>query len=136
MDANLWTQLGLCLCVLASCSREEPAPKSGRDGAPEKLSLRYEGSTNNVSMVELAEDLGYLAPIKLEYIGNNATGGPHSIQSVVTGDLDIGSSFNGAIIKLVAAKAPLKAVVASYGTDEKMFAGFYQRTRECMVRAI
>jgi len=95
-------------------------------GGIEKLSLRYEGSTNNVSVAELAEDLGYLAPIKLSYIGNNATGGPHSIQSVVTGDLDFGSSFNGAIIKLVAAKAPLKAVLAAYGTDEKYFNGFYQ----------
>ncbi|MET0386190.1 MAG: ABC transporter substrate-binding protein [Polyangiales bacterium] len=94
-------------------------------GGFERTTLRYEGSTNNVTYPELAEDLGYLAPLKLEYIGNNATGGPHSIQSVVTGDVDFGSSFNGAIIKLVAAKAPLRAVLASYGTDDQTFAGFY-----------
>jgi len=118
--------LALACLVLGAlgCTREE-ARVGGADGL-EKLVLRYEGSTNNVSYPELAEDLGYLAPIKLEYIGNNATGGPHSIQSVVTGDIDFGSSFNGAIIKLVASKAPLKAVLASYGTDDKFFSGFYQ----------
>lgn len=116
----------LACLVLAGlgCSRDEA--RSGGAGGLETLRLRYEGSTNNVSYPELAEDLGYLAPIKLEYIGNNATGGPHSIQSVVSGDLDFGSSFNGAIIKLVASKAPLRAVLASYGTDDRTFAGFYQ----------
>jgi ABC-type nitrate/sulfonate/bicarbonate transport system substrate-binding protein len=78
-----------------------------------------------VSPVELAEDLGYLAPLRLEYLGNNSTGGPHAIAAVLSGDLDIGSSFNGAIIKLVAAKAPVRSVVAAYGTDEKTFQGFY-----------
>lgn len=31
----------------------------------------------------VAGALGYLEPIKLKYLGNNATGGPHSIQTVV-----------------------------------------------------
>jgi len=106
-----------------ACSNRRAASPSA-DGF-ERLVLRYEGSTNNVTMPELAEDLGFLAPLKLEYIGNNATGGPHSIQSVVTGDIDFGTSFNGAIINLVAAKAPLRAVLAGYGTDDKLFAGFY-----------
>jgi len=120
------TQLG-CLSVWlmawSGCTQSKPAP-SGRDGY-ERLELRYEGSTNNVTYPELAADLGLLAPLKLDYIGNNATGGPHSIQSVVSGDLDFGSSFNGAIIKLVASKAPLRAVAAGYGTDEETFIGFY-----------
>jgi len=118
----------LTLCVLSfsfACSESEPVQAPKTAGGIERLTLRYEGTTNNVSFAELAEDLGYLAPIKLDYIGNNATGGPHSIQSVVTGDIDFGSSFNGAIIKLVAAKAPLKAVLSSYGTDAKTFNGFY-----------
>jgi ABC-type nitrate/sulfonate/bicarbonate transport system substrate-binding protein len=44
---------------------------------------------------------------------------------VVTGDTDFGGSFNGPIIKLAAAKAPLKAVIASYGSDEQNFMGYY-----------
>jgi hypothetical protein len=32
---------------------------------------------------------------------------------VVTDDIDFGSSFDGAVIKLVAAKTPLKAVLSS-----------------------
>lgn len=78
-----------------------------------------------VSTPELAEDLGYLAPLKLEYVGSNSTGGPHSLQAVVTGDVDFGGSFNGAIVKLIASGAPLKAIIASYGTDEENYQGTY-----------
>jgi ABC-type nitrate/sulfonate/bicarbonate transport system substrate-binding protein len=58
-------------------------------------------------------------------MGNNMTGGPHSIQAVLTGDLDVGGSFNGAIVKLVASGAPLVSVISAYGTDEKSYQGFY-----------
>lgn len=115
--------IGLLIASLVGCSR--PASKTAEHKDYERLVLRYEGSNGVVSMPELAEDLGFLAPVKLEYTGTNLTGGPHSIQSVVSGDLDFGSSFNGAIIKLIAAKAPLRAVLSGYGTDEKTFAGFY-----------
>jgi ABC-type nitrate/sulfonate/bicarbonate transport system substrate-binding protein len=111
------------LVFLLACTESSAAIKHP-DGF-ETLVLRYEGSTNNVTYPELAEDLGYLAPVKLQYLGNNATGGPHSIQAVVSGDLDFGSSFNGAIIKLIAAGAPIRAVLASYGTDDRTFGGFY-----------
>jgi len=114
--------LGLALLSFA-CS--ETPTKSSHPDKLETLVLRYEGSAGNVTYPELAEDLGYLDPIKLQYVGNNSTGGPHSIQSVVTGDIDFGSSFNGAIIKLIAAGAPIRAVLASYGTDEQTFSGFY-----------
>src|SRR3954470_7749963 len=102
------------LALLLACAKSKAPTGSGL----ETLSLRYEGSANVVSLPELAEDLGYLAPVKLDYVGNNSTGGPHSIQAVVSGDTDFGNSFNGAIIKLISGKAPLRCVVASYGTDE------------------
>lgn len=114
--------LSVLVCTMAACSRSE-VPRHP-DGY-ETLTLRYEGAPGQVSIQELAEDLGYLAPVRLDYVGANASGGPHSIQAVVSGDLDIGSSFNGAIVKLVANKAPLKAVVASYGTDATNFQGTY-----------
>jgi ABC-type nitrate/sulfonate/bicarbonate transport system substrate-binding protein len=91
---------------------------------PEQLKLRYQGFTGQVTYPELAEDLGLLAPISLDYVGNTISG-PQDIQSVVTGDTDYGGAFNGAIIKLIAAKAPIKAVVGYYGTDENTWAGYY-----------
>jgi ABC-type nitrate/sulfonate/bicarbonate transport system substrate-binding protein len=122
MRAPVKLALQLALLLLSTCSRVPPGQRS--DGY-ETLELRYEGNPGQVSIHELAEDLGYLAPVKLKYVGANASGGPHSIQAVVSGDLDIGSSFNGAIVKLVASKAPLTAVVAAYGTDAVNFQGTY-----------
>jgi ABC-type nitrate/sulfonate/bicarbonate transport system substrate-binding protein len=47
------------------------------------------------------------------------------VQAVVTGDTDFGGAFNGAIIKLVAAKTPIVSVVGYYGIDDKRQSGFY-----------
>jgi ABC-type nitrate/sulfonate/bicarbonate transport system substrate-binding protein len=93
-------------------------------GAPEVLELRYQGNNGTVAPAELAEDLGYLAPIRLEFVGSTVSG-PQSIQAVVTGDTDFGGAFNGAVIKLVAAKAPIRAVIGYYGVDDKRWSGFY-----------
>src|SRR6185369_14782779 len=99
----------LLLCANA-CKRSDAAGASpNRDGL-EQLELRYQGFTGQVTYPELAEDLGLLAPIKLNYVGNTISG-PQDIQSVVSGDTDYGGAFNGAVIKLIAAKAPIKAVV-------------------------
>jgi ABC-type nitrate/sulfonate/bicarbonate transport system substrate-binding protein len=123
--AGLWLRL-VCVClVLCSWLGCSKAPDRSAGTASETQLIRYEGSPGNVTILELAEDLGYLTPVRLEYVGNNMTGGPHSIQAVLTGDLDVGGSFNGAIVKLVAAGAPLTAVISGYGTDEKNFQGFY-----------
>jgi ABC-type nitrate/sulfonate/bicarbonate transport system substrate-binding protein len=116
----IWAWLGLSL---VACSRSPSAPHAEAGG--EVSVIRYEGSPGNVTIAELAEDLGYFSPLRLEFAGNNMTGGPHSIQAVLTGDLDVGGSFNGAIVKLVASGAPLVSVISAYGTDEKMFQGFY-----------
>ncbi|HEX6244919.1 MAG TPA: ABC transporter substrate-binding protein [Polyangiales bacterium] len=118
--APFWWVVLSCL-ALSACSRSAASPPQGY----EVSELRYEGNAGYVSPAELAEDLGFLAPLKLHYAGNNSTGGPHSIAAVLSGDLDFGSSFNGAIIKLVNTKAPIRSVVAAYGTDEKQLQGFY-----------
>ncbi|MET0413795.1 MAG: ABC transporter substrate-binding protein [Polyangiaceae bacterium] len=116
----------LLLCTLAGCARskEEAAPKPAQDGAFEVLQLRYQGNNGTVQPAELAEELGYLAPLRLEFVGSTVSG-PQSIQAVVTGDTDFGGAFNGAVIKLVAAKAPIRAVIGYYGVDEKRWSGFY-----------
>jgi ABC-type nitrate/sulfonate/bicarbonate transport system substrate-binding protein len=108
----------------AACSRSE-APKALGDGAGfETLELRYQGNNGTVTPVELAEDLGYLAPLHLNFVGSTVSG-PASVQAVVTGDTDFGGAFNGAVIKLIAAKAPIMAVVGYYGVDDKRRSGFY-----------
>ncbi|WP_245288202.1 ABC transporter substrate-binding protein [Bradyrhizobium sp. Ec3.3] len=90
----------------------------------EKTEVRYQGWAGQVTFVELADDLGYLAPLKLKWVGNTISG-PQDIQTVVTGDIDIGGAFYGAIIKLIAAKAPIKAVVGYYGSDDNTYNGYY-----------
>jgi ABC-type nitrate/sulfonate/bicarbonate transport system substrate-binding protein len=90
----------------------------------EQTEIRYQGWAGQVTFVELADDLGYLAPLKLKWVGNTISG-PQDIQTVVTGDIDIGGAFYGAIIKLIAAKAPIKAVVGYYGSDANTFNGYY-----------
>ncbi|WP_354062372.1 ABC transporter substrate-binding protein [Bradyrhizobium sp. RT6a] len=90
----------------------------------EKTDIRYQGSAGQVTFIELAEDLGYLAPLKLKWVGNTMSG-PQDIQTVVTGDIDISGAFYGAILKLIAAKAPVKAVVGYYGSDANTYYGYF-----------
>ena len=120
----------LLVAALCSCSKLANAAPIGATAtnpeakAFELLELRYQAAPGVVSPPELAEDLGYLAPVKLNCVGSTASG-PTSIQAVVTGDTDFGSAFNGAVVKLVAAKAPIVAVIGSYGVDKLTWGGFY-----------
>lgn len=86
--------------------------------------LRYQGSVGAVTLPELAEDLGYLGNVKLKWIGNTISG-PQDIQAATTGDTDFGGAFNGAIVKLAASKAPIKAVIGYYGSDKDSYSGFF-----------
>ncbi len=90
----------------------------------EKAEVRYQGWASQVTFPELAADLGYLSPLKLKWVGNTISG-PQDIQTVVTGDIDIGGAFYGAIIKLIATKAPIKAVIGYYGSDENTWQGYF-----------
>ncbi|NES31720.1 ABC transporter substrate-binding protein [Micromonospora terminaliae] len=93
-------------------------------GGKQTTELRYQGSVGQVTLPELAADLGYLGDVKLDWIGN-VTGGPADIQATATGQTDFGGAFNGAIVKLQAANAPITAVVAYYGSDAQTFQGYY-----------
>ncbi|MCZ8523167.1 MULTISPECIES: ABC transporter substrate-binding protein [Paenibacillus] len=126
-NAAIAVLLTACL-VLAGCGKGQADTASAgaapAGGQPEVLELRYQGSPGTVSLPELAEDLGYLAPLKLKWIGNT-TSGPQSIQAATTGDTDFGGAFNGAIVKLLAAKAPITALFGYYGEDAKTYNGYY-----------
>ena len=99
-------------------------PGSTANGQPELKVLRYQGSANNVGLAELAQDLGYLGDIKLDWVGNTISG-PQDIQSAATNQTDFGGAFAGAVVKLEEAGAPVTAVVNYYGEDQKTFNGFY-----------
>ncbi|MET7833711.1 ABC transporter substrate-binding protein [Micromonospora sediminicola] len=108
----------LTLATAAGCGADADA-----DGA-QTTELRYQGSVGQVTLPELAADLGYLGDVKLNWIGN-VTGGPADIQATATGQSDFGGAFNGAIVKLQAANAPITAVVSYYGSDAQTFQGYY-----------
>lgn len=115
------------LAAASACQRDEgSAHAAGGSAEFERLSLRYQGFAGQVTYPEIAEDLGYLAPIRLDYVGNTISG-PQDIQTVVTRDIDFGGAFNGAVIKLMAAKAPITAVMGYYGVDENTWSGYYVR---------
>ncbi|WP_418960302.1 ABC transporter substrate-binding protein [Streptomyces tritici] len=86
--------------------------------------LRYQGWAGQVTLPELAEDLGYLGDVKLQWIGNTISG-PQDIQSAATGQVDFGGAFNGAVVKLAANGAPIKSVISYYGSDQHAYNGFY-----------
>ena len=111
----LWAAL-LTIGVIGQAAMAEPPL--------EQTEIRYQGWAGQVTFTELAEDLGYLAPLKLKWVGNTISG-PQDIQTVVTGDIDIGGAFYGAIIKLIAAKARIKAVVGYYGSDDNTYNGYF-----------
>src|SRR5256885_969332 len=103
----------VALAGLAGCGAASEASPG-----KEVTELRYQGAVGTVIPPELAADLGYLGSVKLKWIGNTISG-PQDIQAATTGDTDFGGAFNGAIIKLKAANAPIKAVIGYYGVDEQ-----------------
>ncbi|BBB89623.1 MAG TPA: ABC transporter substrate-binding protein [Methylomusa anaerophila] len=111
----------MIMLVLAGCGKkEEHAVVQNDKGALEKTEIKYQGWASQVLFPELAEDLGYLAPLKLKWVGNTISG-PQDIQSVATGDIDFGGAFTGAIVNLKASNAPIKYVIGYYGVDDKSY---------------
>ncbi|MFD8559573.1 ABC transporter substrate-binding protein [Streptosporangium canum] len=110
----------LLVGLLTACG----ARAAAEPGGPETLELRYQGSVGAVTFPEFAEELGYLGPVKLKWIGNTISG-PQDIQAAATGQTDFGGAFNGAIVKLAAARAPIKAVIGYYGSDKDSYIGYF-----------
>lgn len=105
---------------LAACGSSGQAAQNA-DG---KYVLRYQGTTGEVTFPELAEALRYFDRVQLEWVGDT-TSGPQDIQSAATGDVEFGSAFNGAVVKLNAAGANITSVLSSYGADEGEYTGYY-----------
>ena len=116
--AKLFTAVTLAVGLSAQALSQETL---------EVTDIRYQGWAGQVIWIELAESLGYLAPLKAKWVGNTISG-PQDIQSVVTGDVDFGGAFNGAVVKLLAKKAPIKAVLGYYGVDDNNYTGYFVKS--------
>ncbi|MBT2394873.1 ABC transporter substrate-binding protein [Streptomyces sp. ISL-100] len=114
------TLLGLS-AVAVGCSATANAGSSGKD---QTKTLRYQGWAGQVTLPELAQDLGYLDDVKLKWVGNTISS-PQDIQTAATGQTDFGGAFNGAVVKLAVNKAPIKAVISYYGSDKHAYSGYY-----------
>lgn len=101
---------------LVACS--SAAGEGGSGG--ETTTIRYQSYAGSVDVLQLAAALGYLDGLELEKVGD-VTGGPQSVQALTSRQIDISSSaFFGAIAQVVASGAPIKAVVSSYGSNDKI----------------
>jgi ABC-type nitrate/sulfonate/bicarbonate transport system substrate-binding protein len=109
------------LSLLATACGGDSGAEVTSDG---KTVIRYQGWASQVGLAELAEDLGYYEKVDLEWVGDT-TSGPQDIQSVATGQVDVGGAFNGAVVKLAAADAPLISVLGYYGADDQTYSGYY-----------
>ena len=109
---------GLSMLAAAGCGT------ASGSGVRNTRTLRYQGSAGAVTPPELAEALGYLGDLKLDWVGNTISG-PQDIQSAASGQIDFGGAFNGAVVKLASRKAPIKAVVSYYGSDKYAYSGYY-----------
>jgi ABC-type nitrate/sulfonate/bicarbonate transport system substrate-binding protein len=107
----------LVAALLSGCGGSSAAAGGAKE-------LRYQGWTNQVTLPELAADLGYLKGVKLSWVGNTISG-PQDIQAVVAKQVDVGGAFDGAVANLVAKGAPIQAVISYYGSDAKAYNGFY-----------
>ncbi|WP_328371205.1 ABC transporter substrate-binding protein [Streptomyces sp. NBC_00445] len=112
--------LGLS-AVAVSCGTSASGASAAKN---QTKTLRYQGWAGQVTLPELAEDLGYLEDVTLKWVGNTISG-PQDIQTAATGQIDFGGAFNGAVVKLAANNAPIKSVISYYGADKYAYNGFY-----------
>lgn len=93
------------------------AAEASTSGGGEVTTIRYQSSAGGVDLLQLADALGYLPGLTLKKVGD-VTGGPQSVQALTSHQIDISAScFFGAIAQVVAQGAPIKAVVATYGSN-------------------
>src|SRR5204862_5979169 len=82
--------------------------------------IRYQSSVGIVDVLQLADALAYLDGLTLKKVGD-VTGGPQSVQALASNQIDISAScFFGAVAQVVATGVPVKAVVATYGSNAKI----------------
>lgn len=90
--------------------------------------IRYQSYVGMVNVMELADALGYLdeVDIELDRVGD-VQGGPEGLRALSTDQVDVAGAFQGAVAKSVATGAPIKAVLAYYGSNEDVHFSFAVR---------
>jgi ABC-type nitrate/sulfonate/bicarbonate transport system substrate-binding protein len=114
----------LALAALTGACGGNSTQAGGASASSGGGEIRYQGWANQVTLPELAADLGYLPGVKLTWIGNTFSGS-QDLQATTSGQIDVGGSFDGSVAKLALSGAPIQAVVAYYGTDKDAYTGFY-----------
>jgi len=95
------------------------------DPLPEQAEVRYQGWAGQVTFVELADDLGYLSPLKLKWVGNTISGARRTFRPSSPAMSTSAALSTAPSSSLIAAKAPVKAVVGYYGSDAETYYGYY-----------
>jgi ABC-type nitrate/sulfonate/bicarbonate transport system substrate-binding protein len=109
----------LAIGALSACG----STAAGENSSGETTTIRYQSYAGAVDALQLADALGYLPGLTLKKVGD-VTGGPQSVQALTSHQIDISSScFFGSIAQVVATGAPIKAVVATYGSNTKISSG-------------
>ena len=103
----------LSVGVLAACGSA-----AARDANGEVTTIRYQSYAGSVDVLQLADALGYLHGLTLKKVGD-VTGGPQSVQALVSHQIDISSScFFGSIAQLVHLAERLESYEPSESGDE------------------
>ncbi len=116
--------LALATALAISIWLASAAGASSSPPTPEVTTLQYEAFPTVLNVPELAEELGFLGPLKLHNVGGPQNG-PQEIEALQSGDLDFAGSFNGGIISAVNAGAKITAVVAYLGDKGIAAGGIY-----------
>jgi ABC-type nitrate/sulfonate/bicarbonate transport system substrate-binding protein len=112
-------RIRLALAIALSLASLTGLTACGGGQSGETTTIRYQSYSGAVDLLQLADALGYLKGLKLKKVGD-VTGGPQSLQALTSHQVDISSSaFFGAIAQVVATGAPIKAVVSTYGSNDK-----------------
>jgi ABC-type nitrate/sulfonate/bicarbonate transport system substrate-binding protein len=120
----LMTALAACGGGGSDATADGGGSSSSSGGGDEPTQIRVQHFPGFISPYEVAAKLGYLGKLELKQVGV-VTGGPESIQAVATDQTDVGGAFPSAVIKLIAAGGPVKAVIGQFGADAQAYSGLY-----------
>lgn len=106
----LSTAAVLSTALVMGCSADASTAEDGT------VTIRYQNLSGTANLAVVADALGLLEGIELERVGE-AQGGPESLQNLATKQVDMGTAFNGAIIKVASTGVPITAVVTYSGAS-------------------
>ena len=113
-----WAAVVAVAAISATVTLAGCGAKSRPTGG-EVTELRYQGSAGQVTLPELAADLGYLGNLKLKWIGNTISG-PQDIQAAATGRRRLRRRVQRRHRQAGRRQGARRAVVGYYGSNEQV----------------